>query len=59
MCAAIILENVDAKCEDEILYVPCSPDFDLKNQVKSVITVVAKVNHYWQAHIESTQPATA
>jgi sirohydrochlorin cobaltochelatase len=51
MCAAIILENVDARCEDEILYVPASPDFDLKNQVKSVITVVAKVNHYWQAHI--------
>jgi hypothetical protein len=57
MAASIILENVDAKCEDEILYVPCSPDFDLKNQVKSVITVVAKVNHYWQAHIESTQAA--
>src|SRR5512147_1107846 len=37
MAASIILENVDAKCEDEILYVPCSPDFDLKNQVKSVI----------------------
>ena len=59
MAASIILENVDAKCEDEVLYVPCSPDFDLKNQVKSVITVVAKVNHYWQAHIEATQPATA
>jgi hypothetical protein len=57
MAASIILENVDAKCEDEVLYVPCSPDFDLKNQVKSVITVVAKVNHYWQAHIE-TQAAT-
>ena len=51
MCAAIILENVDAKCEDEILYVPAASDFDLKNQVKSVITVVAKVNHYWQAHV--------
>ena len=51
MCAAIILENVDARCEDEILYVPAASDFDLKNQVKSVITVVAKVNHYWQAHV--------
>lgn len=57
MAASIILENVDAKCEDEVLYVPCSSDFDLKNQVKSVITVVAKVNHYWQAHIESTRQA--
>jgi hypothetical protein len=53
MCAAIILENVDARCEDEILYVPASSDFELKDQVKSVITVVAKVNHYWQAHLEA------
>jgi predicted acetyltransferase len=51
MCAAIILENVDSRCEDEVLYVPASPGFELKNEVKSVITVVAKVNHYWQAHI--------
>jgi hypothetical protein len=51
MAAAIILENVDARCEDEILYVPAGADFELKNQVKSVVTVTAKVNHYWQAHI--------
>ncbi len=55
MCAAIILENVDARCEDEVLFVPASADFELKNQVKSVITVVAKVNHYWQAHIAEQQ----
>ena len=55
MCAAIILENVDARCEDEVLYVPAGADFELKNQVKSVITVVAKVNHYWQAHIAEQQ----
>jgi sirohydrochlorin cobaltochelatase len=52
MCAAIILENVDARCEDETLYVPASPTFELKNEVKSVITVIAKVHHYWQAHVE-------
>jgi hypothetical protein len=51
MCAAIILENVDARCEDEILYVPAGANFGLKNQIKSVVTVTAKVNHYWQAHI--------
>lgn len=59
MCAAIILENVDARCDEERLYVPASPDFDLKVEVKSVITVVAKVHHYWQAHIESQAAATA
>ena len=53
MCATIILENVDARCEGDILYVPARPDFELKDQVKSVITVVAKCNHYWQAHAGS------
>jgi hypothetical protein len=59
MAAAIILENVDARCEDEILYVPCGRDFELQNQVKSVITVVAKVNHYWQAHIAEQESRAA
>jgi hypothetical protein len=52
MCAAIILENVDARCDEERLYVPAAPGYDLKNEVKSVITVVAKVHHYWTAHIQ-------
>lgn len=51
LCASIILENVDARCEDERLFVPAHESFELKNQVKSVITVVAKTNHYWQAHV--------
>ena len=51
MCACIILENVDARLdEDDRLLVPAGPDFTLKDQVKSVITVVAKVAHYWQMH---------
>ncbi len=59
MCAAIILENVDARCEDEVLYVPASPDFELTNQIKSVITVIAKVNHYWQAHVAEQEALAA
>lgn len=51
MAASIILENVDAKCDEERLLVPAHPSFRLKDEVKSVITVVAKCNHYWQAHI--------
>jgi hypothetical protein len=53
LCACIILENVDARCEGDRLFVPASPAFTLKNEVKSVVTVVAKVHHYWEAHIES------
>jgi len=51
MCACILLENVDARLDEEMrLLVPAHPSFTLKDQVKSVITVVAKVNHYWDQH---------
>ncbi len=57
LCATIILENVDARSEDDTLYVPGDRGFELKNQVKSVITVVAKTHHYWQAHIAGLRVA--
>lgn len=59
LAASIILENVDARCDEERLLVPASPAFTLKNEVKSVITVVAKCNHYWQAHIAAQESAAA
>jgi sirohydrochlorin cobaltochelatase len=54
MCAAIILENVDARMEDDRLLLPAGPGYTLKNEVKSIITVVAKTHHYWQAHVTGT-----
>lgn len=54
LCATILLENVEARCDGDYLYLPASPDFALTNEVKSVITVLAKTNHYWEAHIAST-----
>jgi hypothetical protein len=51
MCAAIILENVDARVEEERLLVPAGPRYQLKDEVKSIVTVVAKTHHYWQAHV--------
>ncbi len=50
MAASILLENVDARFDEERLLVPASPAFALKNEVKSVVTVVAKVHHYWIEH---------
>jgi sirohydrochlorin cobaltochelatase len=50
LCASIILENVDARCDEERLLVPAHPSFSLTDEVKSVITVVAKTHHYWSAH---------
>jgi sirohydrochlorin cobaltochelatase len=55
LCASIILENVDARCTDDTLYVPARGDYELKNEVKSVITVVAKTHHYWLEHVASQQ----
>lgn len=51
MCACIVLENVEARLDDEgRLLIPASPSFTLMDEVKSVITVVAKVAHYWEMH---------
>jgi sirohydrochlorin cobaltochelatase len=55
MCAAIILENVDARVDEDRLMLPAGPDYELKDQVKSIITVVAKTHHYWQAHIAGAE----
>jgi len=51
LCATIILENVDARIEEDRLLVPAGPGYRLEDEVKSIITVVAKTHHYWQAHI--------
>ena len=51
MCAAIILENVHARVEEDRLVLPAGPGYGLKDEVKSIITVVAKTHHYWQAHV--------
>ena len=48
MCAAIILENVDARMEDDRLILPAGPGYTLKDEV------VAKTHHYWQAHVKGT-----
>jgi len=51
MAASIILENVEARFDGFRLLVPASDDFAIKDQVKSVITVVAKTHHYWIEHV--------
>jgi sirohydrochlorin cobaltochelatase len=57
LCATIVLENVEARFEDRWLFVPGDTGYDLKNQVKSVVTVVAKTHHYWQQHVASQSDA--
>ncbi|HSB41206.1 MAG TPA: sirohydrochlorin chelatase, partial [Methylomirabilota bacterium] len=57
LCATIILENVDARLDGTRLLLPAGPEFTLEDQVKSVITVVAKTHHYWREHLEPPRPA--
>lgn len=48
---AIVVENISVRREDKVLYLPAGPDFRLEQEIKSVITVVAKTHHYWAEHI--------
>ncbi len=50
---AIMVENIGVRREGRVLFFPASPDFRLEKEIKSVITVVAKTNHYWQEHLEA------
>jgi cation diffusion facilitator family transporter len=50
---AIVVENVSVRREEDRLYVPAGPDFRLEREIKNVITVIAKTNHYWREHIAS------
>jgi len=51
LCAVIILENVEARVEEDRLLLPAGPAYVLADEVKSIVTVMAKTHHYWQAHI--------
>jgi hypothetical protein len=51
LCATIILENVEARVDEDRVVLPAGPAYRLEDEVKSIITVLAKTHHYWQAHI--------
>jgi hypothetical protein len=53
LCATIILENVDARLDGARLLLPAGPNFLLEDQVKSLVTVMAKTHHYWRDHLAS------
>jgi len=55
--AAIVLENVEARVEGERLLLPAGPGYRLKDEVKSIITVMAKTHHHWVEHIATRTAA--
>jgi cation diffusion facilitator family transporter len=50
---AIVVENISARREGAVLYLPAGPDFRLEREIKSVITVIAKTTHYWTEHAQA------
>jgi sirohydrochlorin cobaltochelatase len=51
MVRAIVVENVIARREDRVLYLPAAPRFSLAGEVKNIITALAKSHHYWVQHV--------
>jgi sirohydrochlorin cobaltochelatase len=47
---AIVVENVLARREGAVLYLPAAPGFSLGGEIKNVVTAVAKSYHYWLEH---------
>lgn len=47
---AIVVENVLARREGTVLYLPAGPAFTLGGEIKNVVTAVAKTHHYWLEH---------
>jgi cation diffusion facilitator family transporter len=50
---AIVVENVTVRREENVLWFPAGPDFRLEREIKNIVTVIAKTNHYWQEHAKA------
>jgi hypothetical protein len=49
---AIVAENVTARGEANILYVPAGPQFRIEKEIKNVVVCVAKACHYLLEHVD-------
>jgi len=52
---AIVVENISVRREDKTLYFPAGANFRIEKEIKNVVTVIAKTNHYWQEHAKALQ----
>ena len=52
---AIVMENVAARADGRMLFLPAAPHFRVEKEIKNVITVIAKTSHYWLGHMPRTQ----
>lgn len=56
---AIVVENVSVRREGSILFFPAGPTFELGEEIKNIITVVAKTTHYWREHADAVEKQTS
>ena len=56
---AIVVENIFVRREGATLYFPVGPQYQLEGEIKSIITVAAKTNHYWIEHMAGQAAAEA
>jgi len=52
---AIVMENVAARGDGEMLDLPAASHFRLEKEIKNVVTVIAKTVHYWTGHMPRSQ----
>jgi hypothetical protein len=52
---AIVAENVIARYEGAVLYVPAGPAFRIEKEIKNVVVSTAKTCHYFFDHLEPEQ----
>ncbi len=50
---AIVVENISVRREGSVIYLPAGPGFRLEEEIKNVITVIAKTHHYWTEHAQA------
>lgn len=55
---AIVAENVIARNDGSVLYVPAGPGFRVEKEIKNVVVCVAKCCHYLFDHLEPEQQPT-
>lgn len=55
---AITAENVSARREREVLFVPAGPHFRVEKEIKNVVVSLAKSCHYLLDHVELDQRQT-
>jgi len=55
LLSAVIVENILARRDRQLLYLPAGPHFRLAREIKNVVTALAKTCHYWTDHMPASQ----